>query len=456
MIICKMDSIRRSNKFRNAPALHTAAKTWRARSGRTTGPEEYVHGDLVSSIFLRSRSMTQRERQELYGCPVLLVGVYSASGIVDVSASTKLYISLRTTTKDGRALRSGHLTSHVAKATTDPSRPPGTFDFDEVLTLGAQGDLPDVETITVRIKQLLGLRHKHIGSVVISLKQLVAEASSEMPPFEAMFDVGAPDDSPVPGATVGSLHLRFFIHFPPPDPLPCAVHIKIMEARGLLPRDATGLSDPYVRVRPMLLRGKQIATDSWGHAAEFRSTTQMQTLNPTWPDQVVFVDKAVPSGLGSKLAASDAAGFEWGLLEPDGADAKAMRVYAAEKVAHGPPPHEPGSATCARIPCQDFRRVQGLELRLMDWDAVSADDDMGEAFVSFSSLFGDEDAVVGSHSLTVRKWIRVAATRGLVDSGIHMGLGHILVHISMAFEQRLLPPNWQEAVDADTGTPTAF
>lgn len=76
---------------------------------------------------------------------------------------------------------------------------------------------------------------------------------------------------------------------------------------------------------------------------------------------------------------------------------------------------------------------------------------MGEAYISFSSLFGDEDAVVGSHSLSVRKWVRVHSTRALADEGIHVGLGHLLVFVSLAFEQPLLPPGWQEAVDSATG-----
>lgn len=413
-------------------------------------------GDVVSSVFLRSRTLTQRERQELYGCPVLLVGIYSASGFADTTPSTKLYISLRTTDSDGAEVRSGRLTSHVVMPSTDPARPPGTFDFDEVLTLGSQGDLASVDQLTIRVKQLHGAfrGQQRRGEIKIRLKQLISEACAEKPPFEALFDVGAPAGAgPVLGTTVGCLHVRFFVHFPPPDPAPCAVHVKIVEGRGLLPRDMTGLSDPYVQVRPILHRSSNLgARDAWGRAAEFRSTTQTQTLNPTWPDHVAFVDSDIQRGLGERLAIADPVGFDWSLLEDDGATERTMRLHSAEKLAPDRPPHAPGSARCARIPCEDLGRVQGLELRVMDWDAVSADDDMGEAYVSFSSLFGDEDAVIGSHSLTVRKWIRVSPTRSLVSSGIHLGLGHILVHISLAFEQALLPVGWQEAVDAVTGT----
>lgn len=296
---------RRSHRSRHPHDLHTTAKTWRSRSGRLSGPEEYVAGDVVSSIFLHSRTMSQRERHELYGCPVLLVGVYSAAGIPDTTPSTRLYISLRTTSKDGADMRSGRLVSHVVTPTTDSTHPPGTFDFDEVFTLGTQGDLSDVDHLTVRVKQLQGAfnTQRLVGTMSISLKQLAAEAGPESPPFEAFFDVGAPPGAPVPGATVGSLHLRFFcepallrrgvqsaltrtfsraplpaVHFPPPDPVPVAVHVTIAEGRGLLARDTTGFSDPYVRVRPMLLRGKQPTLTAWGRAAEYRSTTQAQTV----------------------------------------------------------------------------------------------------------------------------------------------------------------------------------
>ena len=203
---------RRSHRSRPLHDLHTSAKTWRSRSGRLSGPEEYVEGDVVSSIFLHSRTMSQRERQELYGCPVLLVGVYSANGIPDTTPSTRLYISLRTTSKGGADMRSGRLVSHVVTPTTDSTRPPGTFDFDEVFTLGTQGDLSDVDYLTVRVKQLQGAFNSQrlVGKMSISLKQLAAEAGPDSPPFEAFFDVGAPPGAPVPGATVGSLHLRFF------------------------------------------------------------------------------------------------------------------------------------------------------------------------------------------------------------------------------------------------------
>jgi len=43
-----MDSARRSHRYRTLNDLHTSAKTWRSRSGRTFGPDEYVVGDVVS------------------------------------------------------------------------------------------------------------------------------------------------------------------------------------------------------------------------------------------------------------------------------------------------------------------------------------------------------------------------------------------------------------------------
>jgi hypothetical protein len=431
-----MDYRRKSGRasygFRSPKELYTAASTWKVRSGRLDGPNEYVVGDLVRSIVLRLRAMPQRDRQELYGCPVLLIGVASAGGLT-VPDDARLYCSLRALDDSNNPLKSGNLITSFAS----PSQ--GTANFDDVMLLGTSGDLDRVATLTLRVKRYNGVlsRQSLVGQVSIPMRKILAMAHADMPLCEVEYNLTGRES----GASepVGRIRLNFVLHYPPPDPRPIAVHVSVVEGRALIPRDTSGFSDPYVTVRPMIRRDAP-ACDETGRTAEYRNSTQMQTLNPVWAtrDCIVFVDEDASAEHAARLRAEDGGLFPWDALGDD------VNVDSSSSSDSAPTP-----APYARVKCRNFGDVQGLHFSVMDWDAITADDDMGECFVSFSSLFGDEDAVIGCHSLSVKKWVRLRPTKVLADSGLD--LGHILLHITLAFEQSLLPPLWQESVDTATG-----
>jgi hypothetical protein len=520
---------RKSHAFRTPKELYTSATTWKARAGRNEGPDEYLVGDLVRSVMLRQRAMPQRERQELYGCPVLLIGACSATGL-DCDDGARLYCSVRTTDENERDLKSGRLRTALASVQG------GNVDFDDVCVLGSSGDLESVSTLTLRVKRFNGAlrRQTTIGEVAIPMRRIIAIAHADMPPCDIEYALR--------GSPAGRLRVKLFLHYPPPDPRPIAIQVAIAEGRALLPRDATGFSDPYVKVRLMMQqRGKAASEAATGRPAEFRTSTQPQTLNPVWPDRAIFVDERATRDMSDLLSSEDgSSSFSWGAfsgvesveewhgpppgpsapgaapastaptgvghapnLSTQAAEASAVtgspseapdaeatcvqegvpvpaQAEASSEVVHeaatapvapalslapeaaAPPAtstsaaakHEDASAfasrpQCSRIVCDSISDVKGLSFLVMDWDAVTSDDDMGECYVSLSSLFGDEDAVVGTHTLSVHKWVRLRPTKLLSDSGFD--LGHVLLHITLAFEQPLLPPMWQESVDAETG-----
>ncbi len=54
---------------------------WKQRAGRADGPDTYVPGDLVRSLFGYAMRMSHHERDGIYGGSVILVGVAEARGI---------------------------------------------------------------------------------------------------------------------------------------------------------------------------------------------------------------------------------------------------------------------------------------------------------------------------------------------------------------------------------------
>lgn len=213
------------------------------------------------------------------------------------------------------------------------------------------------------------------------------------------------------------LHLWLLLHRPPPDPVPVAVHIRVAEARAVLAADATGLSDPYVKIRPRVRLNEQ-ALDEHGRPAEVVTGKVSQTLDPVWNEGVTFYD------------------VEREQLTPEALAAVVPR---------------PATPYTATHECGIYMaNTRYLQFVLMDHDDVSRDDPLGEVVVSFSDLFGDEDAVLAERSLRANKWFRVTPSRGM-DGSLQGALGHLRLDITLVFDRQLLPPGWQEATDADSG-----
>jgi hypothetical protein len=218
------------------------------------------------------------------------------------------------------------------------------------------------------------------------------------------------------GASRSRLHVWVLLHRPPPDPVPTAVVVEVIEGKALMAADTTGFSDPYVKIRPKV-RVKESSVDQHGKTVELLTLMKTQTLDPVWNEAFLFydVDRREPSSSDVIKAVGD------------------PRIVESIKEKQG----------------VVMANTRYLEFALMDEDAVGRDDPLGEVIVPFSDLFGDEDAVFSENSIRIQKWYRVHPLKSM-DHSLEGTLGHLRLHITMIFDSQLLPPNWQEAIDNDT------
>lgn len=70
----------RGHKERSEEIDETSGK-WKARAGRTEGPDTYQAGDLCRAIFRHACALSHRERNNVYGGSVILVGIAAARGV---------------------------------------------------------------------------------------------------------------------------------------------------------------------------------------------------------------------------------------------------------------------------------------------------------------------------------------------------------------------------------------
>lgn len=127
--------------------LNQANESWGRQAGRSAGPENYVSGDLVRSVFDRGRRMSPLERIEHFGNAVLLVGVID----VDLSSgsssdSNSLFCSVVPLNAAGVPIeREKKLTKAAALKHAYAS-------FDEVFAFGRLCDLDSIHSLKIKGK----------------------------------------------------------------------------------------------------------------------------------------------------------------------------------------------------------------------------------------------------------------------------------------------------------------
>jgi hypothetical protein len=432
------------SKLRLFP-IDESSLDWSTRSGRKSGPDTYVQGDLCRSVFSESSRMTTRQRNEVYGGSVLLVGVVEArsihggsKGTADPFVTVQLLDEegdeLKETSKDknlvGKILSLGHDSTPAQRTRTvkDTIHP----EWDEVFALGAGiHDISEATTLRLKLSDYSSRKDKLDGLVDISFNDIIQRANTSHSKsfWDGWFDfVNAVDmdESASNTTALGSLHLYILYHAPPPDPSPLSIAVRLVHAVDLISADSNGFSDPYVKVKPLMRSGKHIKTTSGKKASELSTSVKKVTLNPAWNEIVIFNDSSL--GTPSTLQGSWKSPWGW----------------------PGASPSDLVSCPVHQLTVNDLGKTYTLALVLKDLDWGKADDDLGEVPVRLTSIWGDEDAVLYGNTLRLDRWSKVRPHKSM-SADLDGRLGILHFDIVLRFQESLLPRPWVEAVDSETG-----
>ncbi|RYE95351.1 MAG: hypothetical protein EOO41_05720, partial [Methanobacteriota archaeon] len=236
--------------------------------------------------------------------------------------------------------------------------------------------------------------------------------------FSAPMGGGSNSSAPTLQPGVPRVRIAIAIHKPPADPQPSAIYLHVGEAKNLLPvpgskRAAMGLN---VRVTPMARAKEPLLGSRDSRAIELRTSLVPTASDVTWNEAVLLVDEAQPT-LGVK------------------------------DVQFGP---SPTPAPLVATQMLHMSALRFLQLTVRAGDDQGKDGVLGEAVVSVSDCFADEDTVIGHRSLHMEKWLRLRPSRSM-DPKLEGSLGHVRVGITMRFDVPLLQPGWLEAIDAASG-----
>ena len=531
--------------------LDELSAAWKRRSGRSSGPDHYVAGDVCRSLLLKASSMTPRQREENYGGSLVLCGIIEAKGVPPVpiredgekTVSQATYLQLDALDETGHSFKAEKAKTRTVLDTVDPK-------FDECLSTGRKVDIETISAIRLRAVQYNGpfAAETRIGEVTIGMGHIrsIADANTggyadlwvDLAPIQQPAGEATPSSTPAAnasanGASLGKLHVLLLLHYSPPDPSPLAVHIRIVEARSIL---ATGssqsggreqreeLANPYLRVSTLARRREPMTDPLSGKKVEAITHVKASTVNPVWNEGVTVTDSSIITsssgggGTGSSvdaIAAADASlsslcGGQWPPEIPEqpfpsvnvhvkkhssvaeagrsaafslahkmsslaSGAAGALRGGGGGKLTSGMSGSGPSNSsssssqnyegdvssgggaggdwdhTQTRRLAADLSEARYVSLGLWGHkEGAALDAPLGEVLISFSSLFGDEDAVISEHTLRVHKWYRLRPRQGM-DPSLEGTLGHVAVDITLLFAEALLPAGWSEAVDDASG-----
>jgi hypothetical protein len=181
----------------------------------------------------------------------------------------------------------------------------------------------------------------------------------------------------------------------------------------------TGYSDPYIIMRVTTRTGKAEG-DAKGKAVSLRTSVKKQILSPVWNEAFVFGDLSL-----APVALTGTEDWGW-----EGGHTKELAAAPVSKAA------------------VSLERATTLQFDLFDSDFGKSDDPLGQVTLPFSTLLGDEDAVMDGHVLRVDKTYRVRPCKGVSESQ----LGTVRLDIVLRFDEPLTPEGWTEAIDSTSGT----
>ena len=415
---------------------------WSSRANRKSGPDTYVHGDLCRSVFSESSRMNVRQRNDIYGGSVLLVGVVEARSIYGGSkGSSDSFVTvqlldeegeeLKETSKDknlvGKILSLGHDSTPAQRTRTlkDSLHP----EWDEVFAMGAGiHDISEASTLRLKLSDFSSRKDKTSGVVDIPLNEILPRANTAHSKsfLDLWFDFTLSEDmEDAETEGLSSIHLHILYHAPPPDPKPSSIAVRLVHAVDLISADSNGFSDPYVKVKPLMRSGKHVKTTG-KKSAELSTSVKKVTLNPVWNEILVFND----SSLGHPNTLQHHWKSPWGWPGAAPADLVSCPVH--------------------QLSTNDLGKTYSLALVLKDQDWGKTDDDLGEVSVRLSSIWGDEDAVLYGNTLRLDRWMKVRPHKSM-PAELDGKLGMLHVDIVMRFEESLLPRPWVEAVDSESG-----
>ena len=489
---------------------HHHVTNWKSKSGRTDGPDTYVCGDLARPVLQRAAASSSRERDELYGGPVILVAVIEGLAL---GGSSEAAVSCVVAVVD----EAGRESKADRRATRAVVPVGSTVQWDEVHTLGEHSQVADIKCVTIHVQRSTGAfgSTEQVGDVVLPLQMLRDSCDASLHGFtDQWYPVLHPRRGPC-----GKVRLALLLHVPPPDPTPLSIAVRLVEARNLRMSDAVsgGSLDAYVRLMPLSRHGEhQLDAADAGRRAELRSSTKSGGANPVWNEQFVLWDLAAGGEEGvlaalaseaSEMAAAAAAAGSGGTGSAASNSAAAAMIDAITDPRQWPPPL-PTDVEATATRASDTKRGLGSLARASvslaaGWSAalrsggaaaspirspststtssdgmgvgkssvtlslantrnisfvfsgytdaaLKSDEDLGAVSLSISALFGDEDAVLTTHTLRVDKWFRITphGSLGPVATGT---LGHVRLDVTLLFAESLLPLGWMEAVDDETG-----
>ena len=377
---------------------------------------------MCRSVMRKANSLTSRERTELYGQSILFVGVLEGEDLLsaDTNGYSDPYLTLVLLSDvDGKEIDGEKYYTHIQEKTLNPK-------FDEMFVFGQKIELSEAATLLIKVKDYdTPIKSDHLGVINIPMEIIRQEADINTNP-NGIYDLWI-DVEPIPGLlpnTTGRIHLLLSYHAPIPDPQPLSLGVRIIEATNLISADSNGFSDPYTKLKIITRTGKEVKTEQ-GKSGELKTTIQKVTLNPVWNEMFIFNDIA----LGTIADLEGDWKYPWGWKG-------------------GVPPN---LNMCPLTQLSvDMSKAGTLHLILRDYDFGKSDDQLGQVTIPFSSLFGDEDAVVCGNTFRVDKWFRVKLSPGM-DNKLEGKLGKIHVDIVARFDDDLLPSGWIEAVDSVSG-----
>lgn len=127
-----------------------------------------MHGDLCASIFNRVLALSRRQRDQLYGGSVLLLGVLEGRGlpIADSNGLSDPYCTITPLDDQGKELVKEKKITRTCPKTLDPK-------WDEVHAFGQGVDVAEYSSIKIKVKDwdLIG-NDDHLGDIVLTMDEI--------------------------------------------------------------------------------------------------------------------------------------------------------------------------------------------------------------------------------------------------------------------------------------------